>query len=215
MPWMDRVVVEPLESRTLFALNPTPAEQELLDLTNRMRTDPADELNLLIHSNNADVNSAISFFKVNLTVLAQQWASLTPIQPLAWNASLRGAAIAHTQAMLDADEQTHQAPGEKALGDRLPDAGYDDLSSAGENVFAFATSMFQAHASFAIDWGDATDGIQDPPGHRQNIMNGDYAEAGIGVLSAQAENQTGPLLVTEDFGGPVRYRQFVFPGHGL
>jgi Ca2+-binding RTX toxin-like protein len=60
--------------------------------------------------------------------------------------------------------------------------------------------MFQAHASFAIDWGDATDGIQDPPGHRQNIMNGDYREAGIGVLNAPKGKSTGPILVTEDLG---------------
>ena len=107
---MDRFVFESLERRTLLAFNPTPQEQELLDLTNRMRQDPTDELNLLIHSSNADVNDAINFFKVNLTVLAQQWAKLTPVQPLAWNASLRGDHRAR-EAMLDADEQTHQAPG--------------------------------------------------------------------------------------------------------
>src|SRR5205807_9845960 len=97
--------VENLESRLLFALNPTPREQELLEMLNRMRTNPQAELNILTHTKNKDVLDALTFFNVDLTVLGQQFAKLKAVQPLAWDASLRGSAVAHSQAMLDADEQ--------------------------------------------------------------------------------------------------------------
>ena len=192
--------VETLESRVLFALTITPREQELLEMLNRMRTNPQGELKILLNTKDADVQDALSFFNVNLTVLAQQFAKLTPAQPLAWDASLNGAAMAHSQAMIDADQQTHQAPGEQDLATRIKAAGYQNMSVAGENVFAFADSMFHAHASFAIDWGNDTDGIQNPPGHRDNMMNADYREIGMGILDAPSGKTVGPIVVTQDFG---------------
>ncbi len=192
--------VETLESRVLFALTITPREQELLEMLNRMRTNPQGELKILLNTKDADVQDALSFFNVNLTVLAQQFAKLTPAQPLAWDASLAGAAMAHSQAMIDADQQTHQAPGEQDLATRIKAAGYQNMSVAGENVFAFADSMFHAHASFAIDWGNDTDGIQNPPGHRDNMMNADYREIGMGILDAPSGKTVGPIVVTQDFG---------------
>src|SRR4051812_28268649 len=93
--------VEPLELRRYLSFNPTAREQEMLELVNRMRTNPAAELPLLIHSNDANVNNALDFFNVNTSVLSTQWASLDPVQPLAWNAQLYDAAEDHTQLMLD------------------------------------------------------------------------------------------------------------------
>src|SRR6478609_6721521 len=150
------LAVENLESRTLFALTITPREQELLEMLNRMRTNPQGEYSILTQTKNQDVQDAISFFGVNLTVLQQQFSKLVPVQPLAWDASLRSAALLHSQAQIDADEQTHQAPGELDLAARIKAAGYSQMSVAGENVFAFAEGMFHAHASFAIDWGNDT-----------------------------------------------------------
>lgn len=190
--------LEILEPRLLLALNPTPREQELLEMLNRFRTNPQGELNILLNTKNQDVQDALNFFNVNLTVLKQQFDQLLPAQPLAWNASLRGAAIAHSNAMLAADEQTHQAPGEAGLADRVKAAGYANMAEAGENVFAFATSMFDAHAGFAIDWGNDTDGIQNPPGHRDNMMNDDYREIGMGIIDAPSNKDVGPILVTQD-----------------
>ena len=192
--------VEKLEARRLFALNPTPSEQELLFMLNRFRADPQAEYNILTQTGDKDVQAAIDFFGVDLNVLKQQFSSLTAAQPLAWNASLRGAAIAHSDAMLAADEQTHQAPGEKDLATRIKDAGYANMSVAAENVYAFATSMFDAHASFAIDWGDGPDGIQNPAGHRINMLNDEYREVGMGVVDAPSGDDVGPILVTQDFG---------------
>src|SRR5262245_20521376 len=195
-----RLAIENLEKRLLFALNPTAREQELLEMLNRMRTNPAAELNILTHTKNKDVLDALSFFGVDLNVLAQQWSKLVPVQPLAWNASLRNAAIDHSQAMIDADEQTHQAPGEPGLVERIANAGYKNMSVGGENVFAFADSMFHAHASFAIDWGNDDNGIQNPPGHRDNMMDGSFREVGMGILDVPEGKNVGPIVVTQDFG---------------
>jgi predicted phage tail protein len=154
----------------------------------------------LLNSGDADVNGALAFFNVDRTLLAQQWASLTPAPPLAWNDALATAAFNHSQLMLAAQQQSHQLPGEPSLGARLTNAGYTSWSSAGENIFAYAQSPFEAHAAFAIDWGGGPGGIQSPPGHRQNIMSTGFREVGIGMVDAPGPAAVGPLLVTQDFG---------------
>ena len=133
--------VENLEPRLLFALNPTPREQELLEMLNRMRLHPQAEYKILTGTKNQDVQDALNFFNVDLNVLSQQFAALKAVQPLAWNSALRDSAVLHSKAMLAADEQTHQAPGELDLAKRVKAAGYTDMSVAGENVFAFANSF--------------------------------------------------------------------------
>jgi Ca2+-binding RTX toxin-like protein len=207
------LAVENLERRLLFALTITPREQELLEMLNRMRTNPQAEYNILTQTKNKDVLDAINFFGVNLTVLKQQFDALTPVQPLAWDASLRGAALGHSQAMITADSQTHQAPGELDLAARIKAAGYTNMSVAGENVFAFADSMFHAHASFAIDWGNDTNGIQNPPGHRDNMMDPDFREVGMGILDVTATGKSvGPIVVTQDFGNRYHFGNSWFLG---
>src|SRR5438094_2066830 len=135
--------LEQLESRTLLSAgDPSAREQYLLELINRARVNPAAELPLLIHSSDPDVNTALSFFHVDLNLLMTQWSALTAEPPLAWNNDLATAALGHSQQMLAFDQQEHQLPGEPDLGTRITDAGYD-FSDAGENIFAFGTSVFQ------------------------------------------------------------------------
>ena len=63
------LMLENLEKRLLFALNPTAREQELLEMLNRMRVNPAAELGILTQSSDPDVADALSFFDVDLAVL--------------------------------------------------------------------------------------------------------------------------------------------------
>jgi Ca2+-binding RTX toxin-like protein len=87
------------------------------------------------------------------------------------------------------------------------------MSVAGENVFAFADSMVHAHASFAIDWGSDANGIQNPPGHRDNMMDGDYREVGMGILDVtQTGKSVGPIVVTQDFGNRYKFGNSYFLG---
>ena len=192
--------LEALEDRTL--LDAGVQEEYALELLNRMRTDPQAELPLLLNSTDPDVQNALTFFHVDRSVLTQQWSTLTPVPPLAWNDILAGTAVAHSQLMSQDDQQSHQLPGELPPDQRIQNAGYA-FSSFGENVFASATSVFEAHAAFAIDWGATSTGIQNPPGHRENIMDAAFRDVGIGLANGIPGHQTGPLLITEDFGAPL------------
>lgn len=197
--FVSAFLMEGLELRELLSFNPTGAEQQMLELLNRMRAAPAAELPLLLNSSDVDVKNGLKVFGVNTSALASQWAQLTPAQPLAWNASLLETAKNHSAAMLSADAQEHQLSGEADMGTRATAAGYD-YSLLGENIFAYAKSVFHGHAAFAIDWGTTSTGIQDPAGHRQNMMDARFNEVGIGIVSSTSGKKTGPLLITEDFG---------------
>jgi hypothetical protein len=188
-----------------MAFDPTPVEQELMLYVNRMRTDPQGEYDRLIASTNPlvardpDVNDAVQYFGVDGNLLRSQWNTLLPVAPLAWNESLYNAAHSHNAAMIAAQSQEHQLPGEPNPGQRMTNAGYN-WSSYGENIFAYAKTPLEAHAGFAIDWGGSVGGMQSPPGHRINIMTATHREAGIAINSfSQPGVFFGPLVVTEDF----------------
>ncbi len=198
--------IEMLEARALLAA-PTNLEQELLEWVNRFRINPAGEYNRLIRSDlplSSDipgVADAISFFSVNLGRLRSELAALAPAAPLAWSGALNDAARGHNQAMIDADSQSHELPGEGDLGERATAAGYTGWSTLGENIFAYAQSPAQAHAGFVIDWGSGPYGMQPGRGHRVNLMSPAYREVGIGVTpETDPGTEVGPMVVTQDFG---------------
>jgi hypothetical protein len=164
--------------------NPTAAEQqqELLELTNRMRLRPASELEILLkaalpNDPNYDryVEKSIKDFKVDTTTtggLSSQWKDLQPVAALAWSSQLTQAAKNHNDVMIQYNRQEHQVKvtdstgtityEEKDLQGRMANVGYLP-SGTGENLYAYGRSMLHTHASFAIDWGDdlgANDGIQ-------------------------------------------------------
>jgi Ca2+-binding RTX toxin-like protein len=61
-----------------------------------------------------------------------------------------------------------------------------------------------------VDWGTGTDGMQNPAGHRIDIMNAAYNEVGIAIVDeTSASTQVGPQVVTEDFGVRSGSRSFV------
>lgn len=201
--------LEPLEPRALLAFDPTPNEQYMLEILNRMRMNPAAELGLMTtslgtpaRSANSDVDSALRFFNVSGPTLADQWAELSAAPPLAWNANLYNAAEFHNGQMIAADEQSHQVEGEPDLGQRATNAGYANWTNLGESVYAFARSVDHGHAGFAIDWGTEPTGIQDPPGHRNTMMNAGFREVGIRVqeIGNVAGRDVGPMVITQDFG---------------
>ncbi|MBB5278661.1 hypothetical protein HNR26_004763 [Rhizobium rosettiformans] len=179
---------------------PSAFSQYLLELTNRARLDPMGEYTRLVTNAPQNVQSAINFFKVDLSVLKQQFDALLPAAPLAWNDKLANAATAHSQAMINQDTQSHQLPGEAPLGQRVLAAGYD-FRSLGENVYAYAQDPFHGHAGFFIDWGVSPTGIQIGAGHRVNIMNSRFTEIGIGYLvDSDVRTSVGPHVMTQNFG---------------
>ena len=207
--------------------DPTAFEQQTLELINRARLDPSGEFDALIADAATgtgvqdNITNPLAFFGVDLAAFEAQLSGLDPVAPVAWNRNLAEAAADHSQAMIDADEQAHQLPGEAALGDRVRAAGYD-FSRVTENIFASAKDAVHGHAGFFIDWGgDAEDvvngqliadwrttgdGIQDPPGHRNNILGAGVTEVGIGVLpEADTNTDVGPFVMTQNFGNRRDY----------
>lgn len=200
---------------------PTADEQYMLEMINRMRTRPQQELDLLANINygaattfaspsSADPNvaAALNFFNVRPDILVTQWSALSPTQPLAWNLQLGDSSSTYSQVMIDSDQQGHNLDehknslGQADLAARLIASDYLFVGggTAGENVFAFARSVLHGHAAFAIDWGSTASGIQNPPGHRDLIMNGDMREIGIGILAeSNSATNVGPLVMTQHF----------------
>ncbi|MGB6299466.1 MAG: hypothetical protein WBF90_25275, partial [Rivularia sp. (in: cyanobacteria)] len=73
--------------------NPSAKEQYMLELINRMRTNPKAEYDLLVNSGDEDIESALGFFDVDLNVLRSQWDNLQPAQPVAWSNQLHDSAV--------------------------------------------------------------------------------------------------------------------------
>ena len=183
--------------------NPTDREQELLELVNRIRITPQAELDLLLNASATDasiISGALADYGVKLDTLKMQWQALQAVAPVAWSSELNIAAAAHNGEMIAADVQAHQVTGEKTLGERLKAANYT-FTSTRENLYAYASSVFEAAAALAIDWGNGVDGIQTPAEHREALLAGDVREVGIAIApQPNATRQLGPLVVTQDFG---------------
>jgi uncharacterized protein YkwD len=184
-------------------LQPTGQSQELLELVNRFRQAPQAELNLLLNSGDPKIAQALQQFGVDRNLLAQQWSALVPVAPLAWSAELAASANAHNTQMIAADTQSHRLPGEADLLQRAINAGYAP-TRVGENIFAFSESVLFGHAGFAIDWGNdlqSIGGIQNPAGHRELLLSGNYREIGIAITAENdSKTQVGPLVISQEFG---------------
>jgi hypothetical protein len=180
---------------------PTDEEQLYLEYLNRMRANPTAEGQRLATTIDPNVVSAYGDFSVDLSLMQSEFATNPPVAPLAMNAQLTSAARWHSGDMFTNQYQGHfQTMGTLSLspGDRIKTNGYN-ASIYGENVFSYATSVFQGHAAFAVDWGNAPGGMQTPPGHRENMLFSNFREVGIGVVDG-LNGTVGPQLVTQDFG---------------
>ncbi|MEO1432812.1 MAG: DUF4114 domain-containing protein [Cyanobacteria bacterium J06633_8] len=179
--------------------NPNAKEQYMLELINRMRTNPEAEYDLLINSNDEDIKNALSYFNVNLDVLKSQWNQLQAAQPVAWSNQLHDSAVTHSQLMIENDEQSHNLPNEPNLGDRIRNTGYE-FTTVAENIYAYGSSVLESHGAFAIDWGNNVNGIQSPAAHRNTIMSNRFREVGIGILAEDNRGtDVGSLLTTQHF----------------
>jgi len=204
-------------STSLQAESPSPEEQLWLQLINRFRADPVGELDRISNyltagtgqefsdpsANNSNVAQALDFFEVDAAILRQQFQQLEAAPPLAWSESLHRSAEYYSNLMIETDSQSHELDGLNLL-DRVQTAGGFDFSGGGrigENIFAYAEDVEHGHAGFIIDWGFSATGIQDPPGHRDSLINPDFREIGIAILpEANDQTSVGPLVSTQHLG---------------
>ncbi|MDP6635789.1 MAG: metallophosphoesterase [Phycisphaerae bacterium] len=202
-------ILELLEPRLLLSASPSPFEQEMLWLINDMRTDPGDHLDHFMtgygapaSSSDSDIQNALTYFNVVGATLQSDWSTLTATAPVAWSPLLDDAAEFHSQTMINEDDQKHVFPFGPGLGERVDATGYDWMNLA-ENIYAYAKSALHGHAGFVVDWGNGIDGMQNPPGHRENIMDTKWVHVGIAAISEDnPSTEVGPHVVTQDFGKP-------------
>jgi Ca2+-binding RTX toxin-like protein len=209
---------------------PTNQEQELLELLNRARANPAGEFDALIADAGSltgatpEITSALRYFGVDAASFYAQIADDPAVAPLAWNANLSRSSEYHTGVLIATDSQTHQADGEPDLGQRITNAGYTGFRRAGENVYSYSYDVIYGHAGFYIDWGfDAVDlysngavrsdfaslgdGIQDAYGHRVNMLSPYFSEVGMAMVAETDSSTTvGPNLITQNFGDRWGYK---------
>jgi uncharacterized protein YkwD len=243
--FFDNIQLGTAFTKRLYSIgDPTGDEQYYLEMINRARADANAEAQRLANTTDPDVLAAVNYFGVDLTRMLAEFAGLEQtVQPLSFNEKLLASARLHSQDMYANTYQGHMssptppAPNQSGdiPGDRATRQGYD-FSYIGENVYANAESVFQAHAAFEIDWGDDTndnpaaaaeyiagvddqDGMQDPAGHRENIHGPGFKEVGIGVINGSNSGpdwtqgdqlrDVGPQVVTQDFAIPQADSAFI------
>ncbi len=169
----------------MATLHPTNHEQYLLELINRARANPLGEV-----ERNAEV-SALN------EGLAPGTVDATAKQPLAFNLDLIEASRDHSQWMLDTDTFSHTGAGSSSAGDRMVAAGYDFTGAYtwGENLaWQGTTGSLNLEETVAAQH----DGLFDSPGHRTNLMNENFKEVGLGVLTGDFRGYNA-AMVTQNF----------------
>jgi Ca2+-binding RTX toxin-like protein len=171
-------------------VNELAREQYMLELINRARMNPAGEAARYHISLNKD--------------LAPGTLNSTAKQVLAGSLYLSTSADKHSSYMLSHDQFAHQAIGDGNPGSRMAAAGYAFTGSYtwGENIAwsgakgSGSTAFYDAQ--LLAEHGD----LFKSAGHRENILEGDFKEIGIG---AQVGNFTytgstyGALMTTQNF----------------
>ena len=166
-------------------------EQLFLELMNRARMDPAGEA---LRYGLADLNAGLPAGTIDASAK----------QVLAPNAFLTDAAKSHSQWMLDTDIFSHEGINGTDPGVRMTNAGFvfNDSWSWGENIaLAGSTGTLDANAAVMTEHRD----LFLSAGHRENILDGFFREAGVGALTGQYTpglpdtNTYNALMTTVDF----------------
>ncbi len=186
----QRPIFESLEHRRLLTLDPSPLEQEMLQLTNRFRSDPANEYGRLIivdspiQSPDAEVTSNLKFFNVDSSLLKSELSRLAPSPPVAWNEIMQNLATTQNGTMISKNSMEHY-PG---LAVALNSLGVPIEAGTGQNAFynnvGVGKTPFFVHSAYVIDWGTGgSGGMQANRGHRVNILNPLYNQTGSAITT--------------------------------
>ena len=119
------------------------------------------------------------------------------LQPLAMNNYINTAAELHSDYQLETNLLTHTGAGGTSGYTRMVNAGYDFKGSRtwGENIgwrSISGASSYQDELVIIHDW------LMNSPGHRANLLNGEFREVGIGVDAGPYQGFNS-VIATEDF----------------
>lgn len=132
---------------------------------------------------------ALDYFNVSPGDLLYQWNQLPGagvLHPYTWNGNLGHSSLEYAKlVVIDAGVtgNPHNVPPyTSGLSQRFVEAGYANWGNLGENIAPnFANNVAYMHAGFAIDWGNTSNGIQSPSGHRNSMLSTTFNEIGIGI----------------------------------
>jgi Ca2+-binding RTX toxin-like protein len=167
-------------------------EQLFLELINRARLDPAAE--------------AARYGVADLSAGTGKTISTAAKQVLAFNAQLLQSATAHNEDMISHNYFSHTGFDGSQLGTRISAANYSTSSYGyGENLsWRGTTGALNANAEV---WNEHRD-LFLSAGHRANILEAAFEEAGVSALTATNYQGYNALVTTHNFG--VRYSAGVF-----
>ncbi len=157
-----------------LAQQPTAQEVLVVELVNRARANPGAEAARL----GIGLNDGISGTQI----------TDTPKQPLAHNLLLIESSRRHSQWMLDEDIFSHTGINNSTPHERMQAAGYVFTGNwtSGENIAWGGTSGGTISlTTYAISQHE---GLFKSPGHRENILNGNFRELGVGQLQGYFMN---------------------------
>lgn len=119
------------------------------------------------------------------------------VQPLAFDFQLNDSAELHSQWMIATDTFSHTGSGGSTPTDRMVAAGYQLTGSwtTGENL---AWQSLRGAAGIQDDVADLHVGLMNSPGHRANILNGNFREIGIGIETGEYQGWQG-VFATQNF----------------
>lgn len=187
--------------------DPTADEQLSLEYMNRARANPTAEGIRLMDTEDKDAQFAYTYFNINKKATKAAFTEYPVQPPLAFNEKLIDAARKHSLDMKLKNFQGHDGSDGSDMSGRVNKAGYIGWSRLGENVAAYSKSVWHGHCGLNVDWGEQN---QIELGHRKNIMNfqgGVFTEVGVGIeyRPGANNNQTGPFIITQDFGHKGEY----------
>jgi serralysin len=119
------------------------------------------------------------------------------VQPLAFDGDLNESSEDHSNWMLSSNIFSHTGAGGSNAGDRMETAGYDSSGNWtwGENI---AWKSFNGTVNIQAEVQQLHINLMNSPGHRANLLKGDFREIGVGVETGQFENYDA-AMVTQNF----------------
>ena len=179
--------------------DPTALEQQMLELVNRSRLNPAQEGIILDAVNTWYSVAARAQSPAFFTNLRAEFASYPTVAPLAFHPQLIQSARAHSQDMITNRYFAHVNRAGQDPSARAAAAGYS--IGVGENIAGSGASngdeIFQSHFDLLVDYNNID--LAHPYGHRYNVLDSAYSEIGIGVAGPRVGG-----MITQDFGAPAR-----------
>jgi uncharacterized protein YkwD len=121
------------------------------------------------------------------------------LRPLTEAAGLTQPSAAYSARMVTENFFAHVAPDGSTLTDRLEADGYIDPDgdwTVGENI-AWGQGSISTARAITVAWMNS-------PAHRENILEPDYTEVGIGIVPGTPGDASWGATYTTDFGAVVR-----------